>query len=74
MASLAERSLRVATSGVVPADDPHVIADMQHRIEALSGLLEVHRCNADPGKTVGECVKRGLCGCSCGLLIEPERP
>lgn len=44
------------------------------KIEALSGLLEIHRCNADPGKTVGECVKRGLCGCSCGLLIEPEKP
>lgn len=33
MRSLVERSLRVVMTGVVPADDPHIIADMQAEIE-----------------------------------------
>lgn len=33
--SLAARSLRVALSGVVSDDDPHIIADMMGRIEEL---------------------------------------
>ena len=36
MKSLAERLLRVAMTGVVPTDDPHVIADAQAEIERLA--------------------------------------
>ena len=41
----------------------------------LSDLLRQHRCNADGLRTVGECVDKKICGCSCGLsrsLTEPE--
>lgn len=40
MQSLADRLLRVALLGVVPADDPHVIADAQAEIERLGAALE----------------------------------
>jgi len=67
--NLADRALRVAMTGIVPVDDPHIIADMQARIDALGALLEQHRCQVDSHMSVGECVKSGACGCSCGLFI-----
>jgi hypothetical protein len=69
MTVLAERALRVAMTGYIPADDPHIIADMQARIDALGALLELHRCNVDASRSVGQCIKAGACGCSCGLLV-----
>ena len=36
MPTLSDRSLRVAILGVVPDDDPHIIADMQMEIERLT--------------------------------------
>ena len=40
MPTLAERSLRVALTGVVPDDDPSIIADMQAEIERLQSALD----------------------------------
>lgn len=42
------------------------------RNEALQALLLIHRCNSRPGITVGECVKDGLCRCSCELFVASE--
>lgn len=39
MDTIADRSLRVAVLGVVPDDDPHIIADMMCRIEKLEAAL-----------------------------------
>lgn len=44
------------------------------RIEALEALLLVHRCNTRADLSVGECVREGLCACSCGLLLKHETP
>jgi hypothetical protein len=41
MPTLAERSLRVALTGVVPDDDPSIIADMQAEIERLRHQLAI---------------------------------
>ena len=40
MPTLGERSLRVALTGVVPDDDPTIIADMQAEIERLRAILD----------------------------------
>ncbi len=42
-ATLAERALRVAVLGHVPADDPTIIADMQGRIDELFQALTMAR-------------------------------
>lgn len=39
MSELSDRLFRVAWSGVVPADDQHVIADAQGEIERLSAII-----------------------------------
>jgi len=70
MTSLANRALRVAASGIVPADDPHVIADMQARIDMLSHLLRMHSCQSRGNMTVGQCIKSRTCGCTCGLVLK----
>ena len=44
MDTIADRSFRVALTGVVPDDDPHIIADMMWRIEKLE---EVAACLLD---------------------------
>lgn len=36
MPTLSDRSFRVAITGRVPDDDPHIIADMQMEIERLT--------------------------------------
>ncbi len=40
MSDLSDRSLRVAIMGIVPDDDPTIIADMQDRIDALEAALQ----------------------------------
>lgn len=47
-------------------------AQLANRLDAISGVLEVHRCLSRPTMTVGECVREKLCACSCELLIVPE--
>ena len=56
MTDLSARALRVAMSGIVPADDPHIIADLQAKIEtdakviaALRGALQDIVDHADLG-------------------------
>lgn len=44
------------------------------REAALADLLRVHFCNPRPTLTVGECVREGLCACSCGLLLKDDTP
>jgi hypothetical protein len=39
MQTLAERSLRVAMTGIIPVDDPTIIADMQSELDELERLL-----------------------------------
>ena len=39
MTDLSARALRVAMYGFVPADDPHVIADMQAKIESDAKVI-----------------------------------
>lgn len=46
MSSISDRSLRVAMTGVVSDDDPHIIADMMCRIEELEQALKEIRALA----------------------------
>lgn len=46
--------------------------DLANHLDALSGVLEVHRCLSRPTMTVGECIRGKLCACSCELLIVPD--
>ena len=75
MAILAERALRVAMTGVVPDDDPHVIADMQAEIDRLTAerdrmrdalaeyaCLGIERCRVEKLKD-GGCVLAGVGHC-----------
>lgn len=73
MPSLAERSLRVAMTGAVPADDPTVIADMQNKINALREALRGHQCPVDSAMMVARCVDGKWCGCTNGLLLDVDR-
>jgi hypothetical protein len=41
------------------------------RSASLIALLRQHRCSVDGRLYVGECIDRGTCGCSCGLLAAP---
>lgn len=43
--------------------------ELRTRIDALSALLRQHDCSVDGLRSVGECVDRKLCGCSCALLL-----
>jgi hypothetical protein len=45
MPTLADRAMRVALTGIVPDDDPSIIADMQAEIERLT-----ERCAAYKGQ------------------------
>jgi hypothetical protein len=40
VSDIGDRSLRVAVLGVVPDDDPTIIADMMMRIETLEAIVE----------------------------------
>lgn len=45
------------------------VIEQAERISNLIDLLRQHRCNSDGAMTVGECVDRDRCRCSCGLYL-----
>ena len=84
MTDLSARALRVAMYGFVPADDPHVIADMQAQIKsnakviaALREALEGYACYGlekcpVPKLKDGSCIHAGTghCGDTAFRAIE----
>ncbi len=47
---ISDRLFRVAALGVVPADDPHVIADANALIEELTAEVDRLRPNGEQGR------------------------
>ena len=75
--TLGDRLLRVAISGHVPDDDPHIIADAQARIDELEKELNFRRSHplhcaaARPGEMTLECRADDPCApCQARATIE----
>ena len=43
------------------------------RAQVLEDLLRQHLCNVDGLRSVGECVDKGYCGCSCASALQHQQ-
>jgi hypothetical protein len=46
---------------------------LRNTIATLYSVMRNCHCPSDGRRSVDWCVREGLCGCSCGLLLEEDR-
>lgn len=65
-----EAEIRSITQSWSPCMITGLLAEIDRlriRTEALSALLQLHRCNSSGDMAVGDCVESGACRCCAGF-------